>query len=135
MMMSELLSLADPDARQRWEGLRLAYTETQGLPALREAIAATHYTSLGPEQVVCAAPQELLYLCMRALLRPGDRVVCCCPGYQSLYSVARSTGCLVDLWHLSRSVVVAAGTGGGKDVAVGAKGWLGKSWQKERERG
>ena len=121
-MMSELLALADPDARQRWEGLRLAYTETQGLPALREAIAATHYTNLGPEQVVCAAPQELLYLCMRALLRPGDRVVCCFPGYQSLYSVARSIGCQVDLWHLSRCVVVVVGAGIMHVYSAGSQG-------------
>ena len=29
-----------------------------------------------------------VYLSMRALLRPGDRVVCTFPGYQSLYSIA-----------------------------------------------
>lgn len=35
----------------RWEGLSLAYTEAQGLPALREALAASpaHYTTIAPE--------------------------------------------------------------------------------------
>lgn len=100
LTMEQLLALADSDARRRWQQLRLAYTETQGLPALREAIVAAHYTSLGPEHVVVAAPQEALYLCMQALLRPGDRVVCCFPGYQSLYSVASSLGCTLALWEL-----------------------------------
>lgn len=36
---------------------------------------------------------------MRALLSPGDRVICMFPGYQSLYSIAQSMGCQVDLWE------------------------------------
>ncbi len=36
---------------------------------------------------------------MNALLRPGDRVVCTYPGYQSLFEVARAIGCVVDLWQ------------------------------------
>lgn len=98
--MAELLALADDDARQRWDGLTLSYTETQGLPALREAIAAAHYTRVTPDQLVVGAPQELLYLAMHALLRPGDRVVCTAPGYQSLYEVAASIGCEVAPWRL-----------------------------------
>jgi aspartate/methionine/tyrosine aminotransferase len=91
---------APADAQQRWDGLRLAYTETQGLPELREAIAAAHFHSIAADQLVVGAPQELLYLCMQALLRPSDHVVCCYPGYQSLYSVAHSIGCEVEMWHV-----------------------------------
>jgi hypothetical protein len=42
LSMAELLELADDDARGRWESLHLGYTETYGLPALREAAAATY---------------------------------------------------------------------------------------------
>ncbi|PRW58077.1 classes I and II [Chlorella sorokiniana] len=98
--MAELLALADSDAQQRWDTLRLAYTETQGLPALREAAAAVHYSSIQPDQLVVAAPQELVLLTMQALLAPGDRVVCTVPGYQSLYEVAASLGCQLDPWPL-----------------------------------
>ncbi|KAI3433399.1 hypothetical protein D9Q98_003215 [Chlorella vulgaris] len=103
LTVAELLSFADADAQQRWDGLRLAYTETQGLPELREAIAAAHFTSVAADQLVIGAPQELLYLCMQALLRPSDHVVCCYPGYQSLYSVAHSIGCEVEMWHVDRT--------------------------------
>lgn len=82
LSMAELLGMADEDAAARWASLRLAYTETQGLPALREAIASTLYTSIAPHQVVVSAPQEAVLLCMQALLRPGDHVVCTFPGYQ-----------------------------------------------------
>lgn len=64
--MAELLALADADAQQRWDSLRLAYTETQGLPALREAVAAVHYSTIRAEQLVVAAPQELVLLTMQA---------------------------------------------------------------------
>lgn len=98
--MSELLALADDDARQRWSSLQLGYTETQGLPALRAAIAAAHYTHTSADQLAVGAPQELLFLAMHALLRPGDRVVCTAPGYQSLHEVAASIGCDVSPWRL-----------------------------------
>ena len=39
LTMPELLGHADGDALQRWQSLWLGYTETRGLPALREAIA------------------------------------------------------------------------------------------------
>ena len=37
--MADLIAGADPDLRRRWETLRLGYTESQGLPELREEIA------------------------------------------------------------------------------------------------
>ncbi|PSC76719.1 classes I and II [Micractinium conductrix] len=98
--MAELLALADDETTQLWSSLTLHYTETQGLPALRQAIAQRLYASVAPEQLVVAAPQELVYLCMQALLSPGDRVVCTFPGYQSLYDVAASQVCDVAMWEL-----------------------------------
>jgi aspartate/methionine/tyrosine aminotransferase len=96
--MAELVAGADTDLRARWEGLRLGYTESQGLPELRTQIAAS-YEQVGAEQVLVAAPEELIFLTMLALLSPGDHVVCTFPGYQSLYELARSIGCTVDLWE------------------------------------
>lgn len=42
--------------------------ETQGLPALREAVAAVHYSRIRADQLVIAAPQELVLLTMQASL-------------------------------------------------------------------
>lgn len=46
-------------AHARWEGLGLGYTEAQGLPALREAIAASpcHYSTISAEEVIICAPE------------------------------------------------------------------------------
>ena len=101
VLMTSLLQLADDECRAAWDGLRLAYTESQGLPALREAVAAL-YMSVKPDQVVISAPEEGIFLAMQALLQPGDHAVCTAPGYQSLHEIARSIGCEVDLWEPSR---------------------------------
>jgi hypothetical protein len=59
-----------------WDNLRLSYTEPAGLTPLREAVASLLYgREVAAEQMVVCAPEEGVYLTMKALLRPGDRVV------------------------------------------------------------
>ncbi|GIL55559.1 hypothetical protein Vafri_11112 [Volvox africanus] len=99
VLLPELLNLMDPDSRTRWESLRLGYGETRGLPALVDEIC-TLYEGVRPDGVIVGAPQECIYLAMLALLKPGDHVVVTYPGYQSLFQVAESLGCQVDLWEV-----------------------------------
>ncbi len=75
MRLAELLALADDDGRARWDELWLGYTESAGLPALREAIAA-QFTSCGPADVlVFSAPEEVIFHVAAAVLEPGDHMV------------------------------------------------------------
>src|SRR5690349_18321118 len=98
--MSELLALADADARERWEQLTLGYTETPGLPALREEISGL-YPGVRPEQVLTfAGAQEAIFILVNVLLGAGAHAVVTWPGYQSLYEVARATGADVTLLRL-----------------------------------
>jgi aspartate/methionine/tyrosine aminotransferase len=97
LSLAELLELADERDREAWRELRLGYTESPGLLELRERIAAG-YPGLGPDDVVTAAPEELLYVFARAVLRPGDRVIVTFPGYQSLHEIAAATGAAVERW-------------------------------------
>jgi aspartate/methionine/tyrosine aminotransferase len=93
--MHELLEMADEDGRRRWESLSLGYTESLGLPALRDEIAAL-YPGLTREDVITfAGAEEGVFLTMHALLQAGDHVVVVTPAYQSLYEVARSIGATV----------------------------------------
>jgi aspartate/methionine/tyrosine aminotransferase len=95
LSLRELLALADDEGRQLWEDLRLGYTETLGLPALRREIAGL-YRGLSPEHVVVfAGAQEPIYVLMQALLAPGDHAVVVTPCYQSLYAVPRAIGATV----------------------------------------
>lgn len=97
-----LLDLADDESRSLWASLSLGYTESQGLPALRREIVGLYRA--GPAgrtdeaDVLCVVPEEGVLLVMLALVRPGDRVVCTYPGYQSLYEVAAGLGAEVVFW-------------------------------------
>ncbi len=98
LSMADLLALADVELMELWQGLKLGYTESQGHPLLREAIAGL-YRGYTANDVLVAAPEEAIFLFMQAMLRAADHVVCTFPGYQSLYEVARSLGCEVSLWE------------------------------------
>jgi len=88
--LSGLLDLADQDGRERWDSLELGYTQTHGLPALREAIAAT-YDHVCADQILCfAGAEEALYLAMQVLLDPGDHAVVLTPNYQAAETVPLS---------------------------------------------
>ena len=98
LSLEELLSLADVATRNLWETLHLGYTESQGHPLLRQEIAGL-YEGCEPEQVLVAAPEELIFIAMNCLVRNGDHVVCTFPGYQSLYSIAESLHAEVSRWE------------------------------------
>ncbi|OLF11290.1 aminotransferase [Actinophytocola xanthii] len=85
--MAELLAMAGEEDRARWETLRLGYSETFGLPALRAAIAET-YERVDAEQVICfAGAAEGITLAMQVLLDRGDHAVVVTPNYQAAETV------------------------------------------------
>ena len=97
LSLSELLAAADPESRALWEGLRLGYTESQGLPVLRAEIGSLH-TAIRAEDVLVTAPEEGIFIAINCLLEKGDHAVVPFPGYQSLSEVARAIGVEVSPW-------------------------------------
>lgn len=84
--IDELLALSGLSL-QDFGQLRLGYTESEGDPALRAAIAGT-YDSVDPGEVlVLATPVEGIYLAARTLLAPGDEVVVLSPAYDALINL------------------------------------------------
>ena len=115
LAMAELLEMADDDARERWASLRLGYTESLGLPALREAIAGLYERASADDIITFAGAEEAVFLYMHAALSAGDHAVVVWPAYQSLHEVARSLGASVTLvplnprdWSLDVDAVAAA---------------------------
>jgi aspartate/methionine/tyrosine aminotransferase len=113
--LNELLQLADDDSRRRWESLSLGYTESLGLPALREEIASLYEGLTADDVITFAGAEEAVFLAMHAALEAGDHAVVAWPAYQSLYEVARSIGADVTLvplnpadWSLDVDAVAAA---------------------------
>ncbi len=98
MRIADLLDLA-PGAAPRFADHWLGYTESQGSPSLRAAIAGL-YETIDPEDVlVHAGAEEAIFLFMQAALSPGDHLIVHWPCYQSLFEVARTLGCRVTRWE------------------------------------
>lgn len=96
--LSEIVKMADGQALELWQALRLGYSESLGHPLLRQEIASL-YSGMQSEQVLVVTPQEGIFLAMNCLLERGDHVICTFPGYQSLYQVALALGCDVTRWQ------------------------------------
>ncbi len=92
-----VLGCADASQLELWNGLKLGYTESKGLPLLRESIAC-HYKTIGAEEVLVLSPGEANFIFMNVALDKGDHVICMSPMYQSLYQVAESVGCDISYW-------------------------------------
>lgn len=99
MTVSELLAMSG-HSQVDLGHLRLGYTESQGSPALREAIASTYKDLTAAQVVVLGSPEEGIYLTMRALLDPGDHVVVLTPAYDSLLNLAQHISGNVSRWEI-----------------------------------
>lgn len=101
--MRELLAMADDEMRERWEELRLGYTESPGHPLLRHEIASAYERIAADETLVFSGAEEAVFILMHVLLEPGEHAIVTWPAYQSLYDVARARGVHVDLLPLELS--------------------------------
>lgn len=97
MRLPELLALADADGRRRFEELWLGYTESAGLPALREAVAGRYAACQPGDILVFSAPEEAIFHVAAAVLEPRDHMVGITPAYQSSYEIPRALGAEVTL--------------------------------------
>jgi aspartate/methionine/tyrosine aminotransferase len=97
LTQQEVLTLADEETKSLWNNLKLSYTESQGLPLLREEISNL-YQNVSIEDILVVAPEEGIFIVMNSVLNKGDHVICTYPGYQSLYEIARAIGCEVTKW-------------------------------------
>ena len=95
--LKELLTLARPETLRLWESLSLGYTRAEGLPELRNAIAADYSTG-SLSDILTVVPVEGIYLALRALIEKGDEVIAPWPAYQSLYEVALASGANLNYW-------------------------------------
>ena len=93
--------VADTDAdRAALLGLHLGYSQTNGTPELRAAIAAM-YPGATPEHIeVTNGGSEANCIAMMHLIEPGDRVVVMTPNYLQMRGLARGLGAIVEHWPL-----------------------------------
>lgn len=84
--IAELLDMAGVD-RAEMGALSLGYTESQGNPKLREALAGAYTHVTADDVIVLGTPVEGIYLAARALLEPGDEVIVLTPAYDALINL------------------------------------------------
>jgi aspartate/methionine/tyrosine aminotransferase len=90
--LKELLALADAESRTLWDNLHLGYTESPGLPLLREEIAKLYSTLDKDHILTTAGAEEGIYCSMQSLLSPGDHAIVISPCYQSLETLPKVLG-------------------------------------------
>ena len=99
--MQEIIDMADPEDRNRWDHLRLGYTEAEGMLALREQIAATLYPSMTCENILCfAGAEEGIFCALYTLCDASDHVIALAPCYQSLMEIPKLRGCELTTLYL-----------------------------------
>jgi aspartate/methionine/tyrosine aminotransferase len=98
LSIRELLAF-EPEALETWLESKLGYPGFRGSEPLRREIA-TLYPGLDTDHIAPAnGADDLILAFTLSILERGDHVVVHYPAYQSLYEVARTAGCRVDLWQ------------------------------------
>jgi aspartate/methionine/tyrosine aminotransferase len=97
--VAELLTMAGQSLGDLGS-LSLGYTESQGHPELRAAIAKIYNEVSEDQVVVLTSPVEGIYLTMRTLLEPGDEAIVLVPAYDSLKNMAQHVCGTIHQWKL-----------------------------------
>lgn len=90
--LKELLAMADEECLSLWNNLKFSYTETHGLPLLRDEIRKIYNIQDKNNILIFSGAEEAIYIVMHVLLKPGDDVIVLTPCYQSLKEIPKSTG-------------------------------------------
>jgi aspartate/methionine/tyrosine aminotransferase len=98
--IGDVLAL-EPGAHEELLGQSCGYTETEGAPPLRAAIAALYERAEPDDVLVTTSAEEAIFLLHTALLERGDHAIIGTPCYESALQVARATGADVDEWRRS----------------------------------
>jgi aspartate/methionine/tyrosine aminotransferase len=97
MSVEELLGPEGPAGLLRQ---RLVYVQSNGSPALREAIARLYPGASAENVVVANGTAEANYIVTWRLVEPDDEVVMMLPNYMQLWGVIRGQGATVLPWRL-----------------------------------
>jgi aspartate/methionine/tyrosine aminotransferase len=80
----------------------LIYTQTNGTPALRAAVAALYPGATADHVLVTNGGSEANFVTTWRLVEPGDEVVVMVPAYQQIAGAVRAFGGVVREWPMTR---------------------------------
>jgi aspartate/methionine/tyrosine aminotransferase len=96
--ITELLAF-EPEAREKLEALHLGYTESNGAPELRHAIAEIYQNITQDQVLVLSSAEEGIFIFYNALFNNEDHLIIETPCYQSGLELARATNAEVSTWE------------------------------------
>ena len=100
LRLEELLAFR-PEAQSEILRTELGYPHVNGIPRLRQTIAAMYGAGATAENVlVTVGAIEANYLATRMLLEPGDEIVVMLPNYMQVWGIARNSGYRVATFDL-----------------------------------
>jgi len=97
--LRELLS-DDPQALERLLATELNYPYVNGIPELRENIAALYTVARAENVLVTVGAAEANYITTRTLLATGDEIVVMLPNYMQIWGIAKNHGYRLKAFHL-----------------------------------
>jgi aspartate/methionine/tyrosine aminotransferase len=96
----KLGELASPTEMEELLETELNYPQANGLPVLRERIAALYPGATADNVLVTVGCAEANFIALQTLLKPGDEMVVMLPNYMQIWGVARNLGFRVKSFHL-----------------------------------
>lgn len=99
MSLSELLS-DDPDYINHLLATDLTYPHVNGIPELRENIAALYDGATADNVLVTVGAIEANYNAIRTLLAAGDEIVMMLPNYMQIWGIAKNNNFRLRTLHL-----------------------------------
>jgi len=116
LTLGELIE--DPAEREALLAESLRYTQTNGTPPLRAAIAALYPGATTDHVQVTNGGAEANFITAWNLIEPGDEVVMMVPNFMQAWGLARAFGAVVKAWPL------VSGHGQSRaEAASGEGGW------------
>jgi len=84
--------IPDPKQRERLFSVELGYSQSNGTPELRRAIAAIYPGATEDNVIATTGTAEANFLVAWMLTQPGDEVVMMLPNYMQLWGIVRAFG-------------------------------------------
>jgi aspartate/methionine/tyrosine aminotransferase len=99
MLLKELLEQA-PGSMDHFMNTDLNYPYVNGIPELRENIAALYDGATADNVLVTVGAIEANYIATRTLLSAGDEIVIMLPNYMQIWGIAKNHGLRIKTFHL-----------------------------------
>ena len=102
VVLGELLE-GNPQLVEELLATDLNYPHVNGIPSLRENIAALYDGATGAQVLVTVGAIEANYIAVRTLLEPGDEMVTMLPNYMQIWGIAKNHGVTVRSFALDEA--------------------------------